>query len=128
MKGRFRAFRDLDMLKKLEVPLPFLMGFSPFESNMNRLAEALPKNIEWLIITDNLYLQEQWEWRDVDLLEVLRLWLQDWKKSTPRLRGFHLFLKVMDYEEWGPAMRQALRDLCAQSGIQIEITKLAGEM
>lgn len=128
MKGCFRAFRDLDMLKYLEVPLPLLMGFSPVESKINLLVEALPENIEWLTITDDLCRQDKWKWEDIDLLKALQLWLQDSKKCTPRIQGFHLLLRVLSYGAWNPVMRQALRDLCAQSDIRVEITKLAGEM
>ncbi|KAK7415738.1 hypothetical protein QQX98_005651 [Neonectria punicea] len=123
--GRFNAFRSLTALKRLEVPLPFLLGFSP---SMKLLSDVLPPNIEFLTITDDLYLQEEWEWRDVHLWQVLRSWLQDWRTSTPHLRGFRLFLKIMDYEEWGTPMRQELRGLGAQVGVQIGITKLAGSM
>ncbi|KAK7430495.1 hypothetical protein QQZ08_003014 [Neonectria magnoliae] len=126
--GQFNAFRNLTALKRLEVPLPFLLGFSPSRPDMKLLSDVLPPNIEFLTITDDLYLQQEWEWRDVHLLQVLRSWLQDWRTSTPHLRGFRLLLKIMDYEEWGPPMRQELRDLGSQVGVQIKITKLAGSM
>lgn len=124
----YRPDSNLGVLKNLEVPLPFLLEFSPSGSGVMRLEERLPPSIEFLTITDDLYLQEEWEWWDVDLLQVLIVWLQDWRSCTPHLRGFHLFLKMMDYEEWGPTMRQELKDLSTQAGIRVEITKLAGNI
>ncbi|KAH7128004.1 hypothetical protein B0J13DRAFT_564827 [Dactylonectria estremocensis] len=126
--GNFNIFANLNVLKRIEVPLPFLLGFSPWGSDRIRLAERLPPSIEVLTITDDLYLQDEWMWRDVDLLQTLRLWLEDWRKTTPCLQKFHLLLKMMDYEDWGPEMRQELEDLGTKVGIEIEITKLAGSM
>lgn len=123
------------MLKKLEVPIPFLLGFSPSAPNVACLEEALPKNIQWLTVTDDLCFQQEWEWEweTAYLLGAVRSWLQDWKKSTPCLRGFCLLTKVMKVRDWNPAMIQGLRDIGAQSGIQVQITegeraKVAGQM
>ncbi|CAL5868407.1 uncharacterized protein PFLUO_LOCUS2632 [Penicillium psychrofluorescens] len=128
LAGPFKAFRDLDKLERLEVPLPFLAGFSLSDLAGTRLEAALPKNVEWVTITDDMFLQEQYRWKDTELLECLRQWFHDRASSTPRLQGFHLLLKEIDYEDWGPAMRKALVDLGSREGICIEVTKLAGEM
>ncbi|PGH17918.1 hypothetical protein AJ79_00817 [Helicocarpus griseus UAMH5409] len=128
IKGKFRAFSDLNALKRLKVPLPLLMGLSPFESKANCLAETLPKGMESLTITDDLYLQERYEWEDFHLFEILQIWLQDWKISTPHLQEFHLYLKLMACGEWGPEMRERLKNLGVQVGIHVKITKIAGQM
>ncbi|RHZ62282.1 uncharacterized protein CDV56_103761 [Aspergillus thermomutatus] len=60
--GSFKTFSGLHRLKKLEVPIPFLLGFSPRAPNVVCLEEALPKNIEWLTVTDDLCYQQEWEW------------------------------------------------------------------
>ncbi|KAA8650218.1 F-box protein [Aspergillus tanneri] len=133
-RGSFKTFSGLHMLKKLEVPIPFLLGFSPWAPNVVCLEEALPKNIQWLTITDDLCLQQEWEWQweTEYLLRAVRLWLHDWKKSTPRLRGFCLLTKVMKVQDWDPVMIQGLRDIGAQTGIQVQIIeeppKWAGQM
>jgi hypothetical protein len=134
--GSFKTFSRLHMLENLEVPIPFLLGFSSTAPNVVCLGEALPKNIQWLTITDDLCFQQQWEWNyeAEDLLRTIRSWLQDWKKSTPRLRGFRLLTRVLKVQEWefDPVMIQELRDMAAQTGIQIRIieapTKWAGVM
>ncbi|KAK2761654.1 hypothetical protein FQN54_001482 [Arachnomyces sp. PD_36] len=128
IKGPFRAFSDLSVLRKLDVPLPLLMGLSGASANLKDLSKALPRGIEYLTITDGMCLQEEWEWEDADLLEAVRFWLGDWKQSTPRLQVFHLFIGILDYGNWGPEIRQELKDVGAQAGIQVKITKLAGEM
>ena len=122
--GSFKAFSGLHMLKNLEFPIPFLLGFSPWEPNVVCLEESLPKNIQWLTVTDDLCCQREWEWEweTEYLLGALRSWLQDWNKSTPRLRGFCLLTRVMKVRHWNPAMVQGLRDIGAQSGIQVQIT------
>lgn len=116
------SFRRLDNLKRLQVPLPFLLGFQPDESNA-KLADILPRNIEVLTITDALYFQLEWDWSDIELLEVIEFWLQDWRSATPHLKTFHLFLWHTDSTEWGPGRRQQLQDLGAKAGVGIEITK-----
>lgn len=51
------------MIEKLEVPIPFLLGFSSSAPNVVGLEEALPGNIQWLTLTDDLCLQYEWEWQ-----------------------------------------------------------------
>ncbi|GIK01850.1 hypothetical protein Aspvir_005891, partial [Aspergillus viridinutans] len=122
-RGSFKTFSGLHMLKILEVPIPFLLGFSPSTPNVVGLEEALPENIEWLTVTDDLCLQQEWEW-DYEteyLLGAVRSWLQDWKKFTPRLRGFRLLTRANEVPAWDPELIEGLRDIGAQTGIQVQI-------
>jgi hypothetical protein len=84
-----KTFSGLHILEKLKVPIPFLLRFSPSAPNVVCLGEALGKNNQWLTVTDDLGFQQEWEWEwgAEYLLGAVRLWLQDWKKSTPRLQG-----------------------------------------
>lgn len=113
--GSLTTFSGLYMLQDLEVLIAFLLGFSPLMSSVVCLEEALLKNIQWLTVTDDLCLQQEWEWEweTEYLLGAVRSWLQDWKKSTPRLRGFCLLTTVMKVRDWNPVMIQGLRDLGA---------------
>ncbi|EAW21126.1 uncharacterized protein NFIA_062870 [Aspergillus fischeri NRRL 181] len=124
-RGSFKTFSALQMLKNLEVPIPFLLGFSPLEPNVVGLGEALPKNIEWLTVTDDLCLQREWEWayETEYLLRAVRSWLQDWKRFTPRLRGFRLLSRIYKVRDWDPELREGLRDMGAQAGIQVQIIR-----
>jgi hypothetical protein len=79
------------MLKKLEVPIPFVLGLFPSASNVVCLEEALPRNIQWLTLTDDLCCQQEWE-RELEYETpyssgALQSWLPVWKKihtSPPR--------------------------------------------
>lgn len=127
-RGSFKTFSGLHMLKKLEVPILFLLGFSPSAPNVVCLKDALPKNIEWLNFTDDLGFQQEWEWEweTLYLLGAIRSWLQDWKISTPHLQGFCLLSKVMKVRDWDPTFIQGLKDIGFQSGIQVQITEVEG--
>ncbi|GAQ04048.1 hypothetical protein ALT_1369 [Aspergillus lentulus] len=125
-RGSFKAFSGLHKLQNLEVPIPFLLGFSPSEPNVVGLGEALPNNIEWLTLTDDLCLQREWEWEwefEIEyLLRAVRSWLQDWKRFTPRLRGFRLLSRMThEVQYWDNGLIEELRDIGAQTGIQIQI-------
>ncbi|CAG8428421.1 unnamed protein product [Penicillium salamii] len=124
--GSFKVFSGLQNLKLLQVPIPFLLGFSPSESKANHLPVALPPSLEWLILTDDFSSNEQWqwEWEQDYLLGVIRSWLQDWKRRTPNLRGFRLLESEMRTIGYQPDMIQALRDLGTQSGIEVQITDM----
>ena len=113
----------LHMLERIKIPLPFVLGFSPSTSNTVHLGEALPKSLEWLTITDDLRFQEEWEW-DLDtshLVGVVRSWLQDWRRFTPRLRGFCLSGEDKR-QDWQNEMLDGLEDLALEFGVQIQIT------
>lgn len=113
----------LPMLERIKIPLPFVLGFSPSTSNTVHLGEALPKNLEWLTITDDLRFQKEWEW-DLDtthLVGVVRSWLQDWRRFTPRLRGFCLSGEDKK-QDWQNEMLDGLEDLALEYGVQIQIT------
>ncbi|KAE8376063.1 hypothetical protein BDV26DRAFT_305835 [Aspergillus bertholletiae] len=132
--GSFKTFSGLHMLEKLEVPIAFLLGFSSSAPNVAPIEEALPKNIQWLTITDELCFQNEWQW-DIEgeyILEALRPWLQGWKKSTPRLQGLRLVCTVVRFREWSYEMIQGLRGMGIQAGIQINLIErerwMPGEM
>ena len=121
---------NLDMLKRLQVPLAFLVGFA--HDTTKRLQDMIPRNIEFLSITYDLrdqndsYLKPDWpiwDWRDYAVLGLLQSWLEDWKVCTPHLRGISLVLEWVDDfgDEWNPSMRQQLRELGTQTGVQLEI-------
>ena len=124
--GSFKVFSGLENLKILQVPIPFLLGFSPSESKANHLPVALPPSLEWLTLTDDFSSNAQWmwEWEPDYLLEVIRSWLQDWKRHTPNLRGFCLLESEMKTIGWQPDIIQGLRDLGTQSGIEVQITDM----
>jgi hypothetical protein len=123
--GSLNAIVNFNALKRFEVPTLFLIGFSPAAAP--RLEHVIPRNIEFLTITDDLIFEEENEMDDFTLLSAIRSWLKDWRAPTPYLRGISLLLRDTD-EEWGPAMRSELRELCAGAGVGLEITKLLHDL
>lgn len=91
IKGLGNAFNSLHMLKNLEIPLPFLVGFGHTSSSFG-LGNVLPRNIEWLTITDDLRLGFEWEWENAQLFQILEAWLRDWRSTTIHLRGLNIRL------------------------------------
>lgn len=124
----FEAFRHLHRLENIEVPLPILAGFSPSDLAETGLEDALPTNIQWVTITDDLCHHEEWEWYDDDLLECLERWFHERTKSTPLLRGFHLLLRDYSFGTWEPEMTQTFMDLGLKENVDIEITNLQEEL
>ncbi|KNG85197.1 hypothetical protein ANOM_008094 [Aspergillus nomiae NRRL 13137] len=121
----FKAFSGLHMLEKLEVPIPFLLGFSPLLPNVVGLEESLPKSIQWLTLTDDLCLQcdSGWQFETEYLLGAFRSWLQDWKKFTPRLQGLRLSTKMFKERERYPPFIRGLIAMGRQVEIQVEISE-----
>ncbi|PYI01921.1 hypothetical protein BO78DRAFT_378087 [Aspergillus sclerotiicarbonarius CBS 121057] len=138
-EGSLKSLVNFNKLKRLQIPLPFLVGFA--QDTTKRLQDVIPRNIEFLVITDNLKQQNQdvadrtgwplWEWEDHVIIDLIRLWLEDWRACTPHLRGITLRLEWTDWEldEWLPETTvQQLRDLGAQAGVEIEIIDLTDVM
>ncbi|OKO99951.1 hypothetical protein PENSUB_8168 [Penicillium subrubescens] len=135
IKGSLNAMVNWAMLKKLQIPWAFLMGFERDKSK--RLQHVMPKNIEFLSITDDLKLQDNdstqpewplWIWNEYKILKKLRLWLEDRSTCTPHLRRITLTLRTewifAEFDEWSPDIRQAYRDLGARTGVELEIIEL----
>jgi hypothetical protein len=135
IEGSLNAMVNWGMLKKLQIPWTFLVGFA--EDRSKRLQDLISKNIEFLSITDDLKLQNDdgmvsdwpiWDWEDRAMLGLLQSWLEDWKACTPHLRRITLIICpewiFHEFDEWTPDMRQEFRELCARTGVEIEIIEL----
>lgn len=131
--GSLHAIVNCDMLQRLQVPWPFLVGFA--QNTTKRLQDVIPRNIEYLSITDDLRLQNDdsvvrewppWEWEDSVIVSLLQSWLDDWENCTPYLRGISLVFSFIfdELDEWCPSMRHRLRALGAQAGVQVELIDL----
>ena len=128
-EGSLCAMVNFDMLKRLQIPWAFLVGFA--QDTTKRLQDVIPKNIEVLTITDDLALQNTeylepwpaWEWNDYAIIALLESWLRDWKTYTPHLRNITLRLVWTDTDiyEWSPRARHQLGELSTQVGVPIEL-------
>ncbi|KFY59294.1 hypothetical protein V496_05721 [Pseudogymnoascus sp. VKM F-4515 (FW-2607)] len=125
VEGSFKAIADFDKLKKFTAPLPLLLGFASDQTK--QIQESLPRNLEFLTITDELYYHDEYEWEDRDVVSVLEPWLENFQASTPHLRGIALYLELAE-EIWNQPIRSELEEICARVGVQIEITKLCDDL
>ncbi|RAK81465.1 uncharacterized protein BO72DRAFT_516400 [Aspergillus fijiensis CBS 313.89] len=133
VQGSLREMVEFGKLKRLQIPLAFLVGFA--QDTTKRLQDVLPRNIEYLSLTDELglqnedgYVEETWpvyEWQDFAVLILLRTWLEDWRTHTPHLRGVSLVYEELDTNqgEWPPELRHQLTELGTQAGIQLELVE-----
>ena len=124
IKGSMAAIVNFESLKRVEVPQPFLMGFSP--STGYPLDHVIPRNIESLIITDDLTANKGNELHDLTVLLRIRSWLESWRATTPHLGSLSLSLKITK-DEWDSMMRSELRQLAIEAGVSVKITKLLRE-
>ncbi|GAQ43073.1 hypothetical protein AtubIFM56815_008386 [Aspergillus tubingensis] len=133
MEGSLHALVDFDELKRLQIPLAFLVGF--VEDTTKRLQDVVPRNIEFLTITDELGLQNdggeyntEWpiyEWTDSAVLTLLRTWLRDWRSCTPHLRGISILFDYIETNsgEWPPELRHQVMELGAQAGVSLDLVE-----
>ena len=125
VQGSGKAFAGFECITKLFIPLVFLIGFSlPVRE---RLANCLPRTLEELTLTDDLYidLDPHELWPEAGHTGAIVTWLaEDVKASTPRLRKLRLLLDVRDYEA-SPEdehVRNEIRQLAKAAGIDVMVT------
>jgi hypothetical protein len=126
--GSLKALVNFDRIKTLQIPLAFLVGFAQDETK--RLQDVIPRNVEFLTITDDLalqnsdYLEEEWplwEWKDYAILGLLESWLREWPRWTPHLSRITLLQSWnTDTNRWSARAKQQLGDLSSQVGISLE--------
>lgn len=125
IRGSFEPLADFDKLKNFTAPLALLVGFSADETK--QLHDSLPLSLEFLTITDDLCLHDQYEWEDRDALSVIESWLDNFHESTPNLREIALFLRLAD-DTWNQPIRDEFQDLCDRVGVKLKIIKLHDDM
>ncbi|KAJ5747738.1 uncharacterized protein N7511_009434 [Penicillium nucicola] len=109
------------------VTVAFLVGFT--QDTTKRVQEMIPKNVEFITLTYDLRNQNldgisaphlpRWNWMDYAVFGLIQSWMKDWKACTPNLRGISLVLNELDIGEWCASMRDQLRNLCAQAGVEL---------
>ncbi|KAJ5337816.1 hypothetical protein N7452_004544 [Penicillium brevicompactum] len=129
IKGSLHALVSMHKLSRLQIPIAFLVGFT--EDITKRVQEMIPKNVEFVTLTYDMRNQNLdsisaphlpvWDWTDHAVFGLIHSWIQDWKTCTPNLRVITLGLWELDPGEWCTDMRDQLRDLCAQAGVDLAI-------
>ncbi|EPS26950.1 hypothetical protein PDE_01890 [Penicillium oxalicum 114-2] len=127
-EGSIHKILNLVNVRKVQIPWAFLVGF--VQDTSKRLIEVIPRNIEYLIITNDLRLQNydgmepswpEWDWTDEAIVALLESWLRGWKECMPNLRGISLEWMDEGFEEWDPHMRQRLREVGAHFGVPLDL-------
>jgi len=126
-RGSMSRIVDMAALQNMEVPWVFLGGWSP--ASAIPLQSVIPRNIVSLTITDDMFLDEEYAWRDDHVLDAIQSWseLGYSRAATPHLRNLTLFLKDTD-DEWGPTNRRRLLALGPQVGLDISVVKLEQDL
>ncbi|KAL6233602.1 hypothetical protein BDW75DRAFT_184629 [Aspergillus navahoensis] len=138
IEGSLHALLTCKKIKKLQVPLEFLVGFA--QDPTKRLHDVIPPTVEYVSITDDLAWQNDdlWdntlpasEWQDHIIIELIEKWLIVWKGGycTPCLRRLTLLLRLIDYDmnEWRPRMQGRLTELGVKYGLEVEFIDLEGD-
>ncbi|OKP01432.1 hypothetical protein PENSUB_7422 [Penicillium subrubescens] len=127
--GSLTALSKFDRIKKLQIPLAFLVGLA--EDRTKRLQDVISRNVEFLTITDDLglqncdYLEEWllWEWKNYTILELLESFMRE--GTTPYLKRITLLLEWIDSDtnQWSTRAKEQLQGLSVQTGIPLEIVE-----
>lgn len=120
IKGSLSPLVGFIQMERLEIPLPFLAGFTP--KARNRLEDVVPRNIRCLSISDDLQRQEKYEWDDTALVSTIESWLNGSRNSYPKLNAISLWLGGT-VSDGGAEIKGELTNLCNQYGLQAEINK-----
>lgn len=128
IKGSLHQLADLDHVKRLKIPLAFLVGFA--QDTSKTLQDKMPKNLEFLTLTYDLGIQEdpempEFDWEDWAVLGLLQSWLGVWESCTPRLRGITLVVELLLewIGAWDSDMMCQLSELSIQTGIQLDVIR-----
>ncbi len=125
IQGSAAAFAGFDQLTKLFIPLAFFTGFSLPLRSQERLGACLPRNLEDLTLTDDLFVDMgiDEEWDEVGLLGEVVAWLADLQSTTPRLRKLCVVLMAEDDEVPRDVLgvRNEIRKLAREAGVEVAI-------
>ncbi|KAH6856552.1 hypothetical protein B0I37DRAFT_78412 [Chaetomium sp. MPI-CAGE-AT-0009] len=121
VQGSMLPLADFEQLKTLTIPLVFFTGFPlPVQ---HTLGDCLPRNLEELTLTDELYADIDTEepWDKTGHTVAISTWLADVRASTPRLRRLSLVLRGEDDEVCSEELevRNEIRELARGAGIEL---------
>ncbi|KAM7206957.1 hypothetical protein V8F33_000056 [Rhypophila sp. PSN 637] len=128
------TFSPFNALRRLQIPLAFLVGFSPPPDGA-LTPWSLPRTLEHLILTDDI----SWRWRTEDVESLFREWLLGispgetnrpppqgqayWEPYTPNLKTIHLVTRESEdypnYERYNHPHQMELRCIAELAGVKI---------
>ncbi|KAF2219608.1 hypothetical protein BDZ85DRAFT_268723 [Elsinoe ampelina] len=123
--GSLCRLREFMVLKYLELPWQFLVGFRPAQAV--RIQDVIPEQLESLVVTDKEFLPHSaWytnnvnpEWNALAVLKILDPFLQVWRTTHPWLTIFSFNLETMD--RWRSNRRDALNEMRRKYGLPNEV-------
>jgi hypothetical protein len=121
IKGSLTPLVDFNQLESLDIPLPFLASFTP--KTGIQLEDVVPRNIKHLRISDDLEMQEQYDWDDTSLLRAIESWRNSLRASNPNLSTISLWVNGKN-SDWGPDTRGEFQTLCDKHGVRAKVGKL----
>jgi hypothetical protein len=113
IQGSMKGLSEYKNLKKLTIPFLFLTRAWSFSTDLHkRMKECLPCSPESLTITEDLGSNDEYDWNDNDMLDILEPWLEDNQAaSTPHLRDVKVIIEL----PWQNPTR--IQRLCEQTNM-----------
>ncbi|KAJ9150057.1 hypothetical protein NKR19_g5453 [Coniochaeta hoffmannii] len=124
VKGSLAPLATLEALTSLHLPLPFLAGsLSLLEAHP--LGPWLPGNLENLTVTDDLCLQEEWQWSGEGWYEFFNPWVEEhtWKAFAPHLRRLHFILNAGEEAFEDLQLTAQMVERGWRAGLEVDITR-----
>ncbi|KAH6880833.1 hypothetical protein B0T10DRAFT_581538 [Thelonectria olida] len=105
-RGSLRDMVGFHKLVQFRAPLAFF--------------HSLPSNVEDVTIGDDFVDNENYDWGEGDIFDLIRLWLETGKESTPSLRKLSYSL-LETRPRWGSEMRAKMTEVCTRFGVEVDI-------
>ncbi|KAF4554699.1 Hypothetical protein D9617_4g004540 [Elsinoe fawcettii] len=134
-EGSFDYLCSFSRLKRIEIPLAFVLGLEPHQHRHFR--DVLPEGIKTLVLRDDLHEElvtdvrqelKISKWTDDTLYKEIDHWLNNWQETHPKLKLIELRLNETGDEDWDREVQEQLIALGKQRGVEINIDKAYDRM
>ena len=117
IKGNIGSLTHLKHLKSLEIPTIVLLGWVVSEFTP-RLADILPRNMNHLLLRNDLNYFYKYQWNQEACLDLLSEYLDAPRTRLASLEKITVKLKDCDPEErWDQKAYDKLKSICEQAGV-----------
>jgi hypothetical protein len=114
VKGQLGPLHELSHLRKLQVPIEVLLGWSPEQAQP--LAEILPSSLTHLCVTEDLGTMHSYAWTKELILDKLEAFFSSVRQTLPQLQVFELDPWSAS-KEWDVAAAEQLDAMCSSAGV-----------
>lgn len=130
MTGSLRGLVSMDRIKTIRASLILLAGgIGPQANSHLRIADAIPRNVEQVTVTDDQSLNPNWAWTESwtvrPYLDALQAWMDVWHECTPRLRRVTLIHRNI-WEDFNSSLDSGsheLYEMFAQAGVALRVVE-----